>query len=371
MADYVVYDVTVDLLTPLHIGSGRILLHEYDYVIHGNRTWRLNEDALLEAQVVDDPALADVLAQRPPAELLSPADFKEDSPFFRYVLRGRPRAQGEGAELREQLKDPYDRPYLPGSTVKGALRTAIARYAWGEMGLRPDVRELGRKRQWAARSYERRIFGPDPNHDLMRALHVGDSEPVGTDRLAVFNVQVFNRGGASEGPPIEVEGIQPKTVFTLTVKVDLALFSRWAQKHGLRLNGEKWLERLPQVVQASSRALMEREVDWLRKMPNMASAVSLYRKLLSLNLPPYRCPLPLGWGTGWPSKTFGFHLQEDQRFMAHIIHTYRLTKGRWEEGDPFPKSRRMAVVPRRTQDKKRIITTPLPMGWVMLTFRKR
>ena len=366
MPDYAIYTVTVDVLTPLHIGSGRTLLHQYDYVVHKGRTWRLNEDALLEEQKVDDPHMADILAQRPPAELLRLEDFVEGSPLFRYVLKGVPRAQGEGAALQEQLKDPYDRPYLPGSSLKGALRSAIARYAWEQLGLEPDKRMLKRSRKWAGQTYERRIFGKDPNHDLMRALHVGDSEPVGTDRLAVFNVQVFNRGGASEGPPIEVEGIRPKTVFTLTVKVDLALFSNWAQKHGLRLNGEEWLERLPLVVQASSRALMEREVDWLRRMPNMASAISLYRKLLSLNLPAYRCPLPLGWGTGWPSKTFGVHLQEDQRFMAHIIHTYRLTKGRWEEGDPFPKSRRMAV-----KFRQRRIDSAAPMGWVMLTFRKR
>src|SRR5690606_40558751 len=31
-----------------------------------------------------------------------------------------------GAEIQEQIKDPWDRPYIPGSSLKGALRTAIA-----------------------------------------------------------------------------------------------------------------------------------------------------------------------------------------------------------------------------------------------------
>ena len=137
------------------------------------------------------------------------------------------------------------------------------------------------------------------------------------------------------------------------------------------MSGEEWLKRLPLVVQASSRALMEQEVEWLSKMPNMASVATFYRKLLSLNLPAFRCPLPLGWGTGWPSKTFGPHLQEDPRFMAYIIDTYRLTRGRWEEGDPFPKSRRMTILRMRTGEQKQIVTTPRPMGWVMLTFKKR
>jgi len=375
MPDYAIYDVTVELLTPLHIGSGRILLHQYDYVIHRGRTWRLNEDALLEAQMVDDPKMADILAQRPPGELLAPDDFRADSPFFRYVLRGTPRAQGEGAELREQLKDPYDRPYLPGSTVKGALRTAIAWYAWEQLNLRPDVKKLGRKRQWAAQFYEHQIFGRDPNHDLMRALHVSDSTTVSTDRLAVYNVQVFNRVGQSGGPPIEVEGVAPNTRFSLTLKVDRALFSKWAKQYNLKLPGEEWLKKLPLVVQAYARALMKTEITALKGMQGMDAVVRFYQSLYKVDLPSFRCFIPLGWGTGWQSKTLGSRLLEDGHFMAYVVDRYRLTRGVWRPGMPFPKSRRLVQTGIRVKDRttgaRRSLIAPRPMGWVALTFRSR
>ena len=53
--NYTLYDVKVTVLSPLHIGSGRDLLNEYDYAIYQGQTWRINEDALLDAQNVDDP----------------------------------------------------------------------------------------------------------------------------------------------------------------------------------------------------------------------------------------------------------------------------------------------------------------------------
>ena len=131
MADYSLYTLKVTTITPLHIGSGEELLNEYDFAVYNGQTWRINEAALLEAQNADDPRLAERLARTPPAQLLDkPTDFRPGSPCFRYVVKGVPRSALAGAQVREQLKDTFDRPYLPGSSLKGALRTALAWHAW-------------------------------------------------------------------------------------------------------------------------------------------------------------------------------------------------------------------------------------------------
>ena len=80
----------------------------------------------MDEQDVDDPRLAEQLARTKPKDLLNPADFHADSGLFRYVLEGTPRSEAEGAVLREQIKTPFGKPYLPGSSLKGALRTALA-----------------------------------------------------------------------------------------------------------------------------------------------------------------------------------------------------------------------------------------------------
>ena len=115
--DFKTYRLKITVLTPLHIGNGREMLKDYDYALYGNRTWRISENALLDAQNVEDPRVAEMLARTKPAQLLKPQDFSEGSPYFRYVLKGTPKSQAEGAVVREQIKDAFDRPYLPGTTV--------------------------------------------------------------------------------------------------------------------------------------------------------------------------------------------------------------------------------------------------------------
>lgn len=369
MAEYRLYDVTVTLLTPLHIGSGRDLLHEYDYAIRQGRTWRINEDALLAMQDVDDPDLAARLATKPPGRLLDEQDFHPDAPFFRYVIKGTPRSGAEGAQLRELLKDAYDRAYLPGSSLKGALRTAVAWHAWGERGLRPERGKLGRRRQFAARDYEREIFGRNPNHDLMRALHIADSSTVGADRLMLVNARVLHRSGAAASP-IEMEAIRPDSAFRLTLKLDSALFSDWARQRGLHLRGADWLRQLPTVVRSHTAQRLEEEQAWFTGVDGAERIAGFYKQLSRTKLPAGAFLLQLGWGTGWDSKTFGSRLRADADFLEGILRPtkeggYGVARGQRRRGDPFPKSRRVAVQVR--SERGRIIERPVsPMGWAVV-----
>ncbi|HEY75205.1 MAG TPA: type III-A CRISPR-associated RAMP protein Csm5 [Thermoflexia bacterium] len=373
MAEYIRYRVKATLLTPLHIGTGRDLLHEYDFAVHKGRTWRLNEEALLEAQDVDDPTLAEQLARTPPARLLRPEDFQRESPFFRYTVRGVPRSVAEGAQVREQLKDVYDRPYLPGTSLKGALRTAIAWHAWEALGLRPRRTRLKPNPRFAAQDYERGIFGKNPNHDLLRALHVEDSQPVEEECLILLNARVLHRSGKMASP-IALEAIASETVFHLSFKLDLALFSEWARERGLRLRGREWLEQLPSVVRIHTQQRIAEEIEWFQGVPGAEEVLDFYRQLQQAIPPGSRFLLQVGWGTGWDDKTFGSRLRADPQFMEGILRSrraggYGIARGRRRPGDPFPKSRRVAV--RITPGQGRAIEKPAaPLGWVLVEMEK-
>lgn len=364
MPDYTRYRVKVSTITPLHIGNGRELWHEYDYAIHNKRTWRINENVLLDAQDVDDPKLAARLARLKPVELLNPSDFRWESPYFRYVLEGTPRSGAEGAQLREQFKDAFDRPYLPGTSLKGALRTALAWHAWGERRLRPDAGRLGRSPKWAGQSLEQQLLGRDPNHDLLRALQVGDSATVAADRLMIVNARVLTRGG-NLGSPIELEALRPDTQFELTLKIDQALFSTWAQKAELPRTGRNWLTELAQTVQAHSAARIRSEMEWFGQIREAAQIHGLYQRLERVKPGGQQCLIQLGWGTGWEDKTFGSRLQVDSQFMERIIRDYRLARGRRQIGDRFPKSRRVAAGFRGGEEYP-----ATPLGWALMEMEK-
>ena len=378
MPDYKIYDLKVSTVTPLHIGSGTDLLHEYDYAIHGGKTWRLNESTLLDAVYADDPAIADQLAGTAPADLLEPKDFIEASKFFRYIIQGTPRSERKGAQLQEQLKTVNDEPYLPGSSLKGALRTAIGWYAWKELGLEPRADKLHRYGKFAAQNYEKDIFGRNPNNDFMRALHVADSKAVKKGSLMVLNIRALNQSGELQAP-IEAESIRPDTLFEMRLKLDTALYSDWAKKKGLRLKGKSWLEALPQIMHTHTRQLIESELARYKEGDVAARLTSFYTQLENLTQKPSSTQflLQLGAGTGWSDKTFGSHLKKSDRFMNTILKSRRdggygvARKKPPRNIQEFPLSRRVAVAFRRRDDGRMIENPAYPLGWVLVEMTER
>jgi len=372
--DYKVYDLTLTTLTPLHIGTGHDLLRDYDYEVAGGKTWVINQAALLDAQNVDDPKVAAQLARTPPAELLEDKDFVEGSPFFRYVIRGRPHSEQEGAVIQEQLKTIFDQPFLPGSSVKGALRTALGWHAWKVLNLEPDADQLNDRPKFAAANYEHKIFGRDPNNDTLRALQVSDSAPLDASRLFLMNARVVSPASARKAAadiPVELEGIRVDTTFKASLKLDLALFSDWAKKYGLRLNGRDWLTDIPRIANAHAIEQVKSETKWFKGIPGAGGVTEFYDTLQKSSLGSGTFLLRLGWGTGWENKTFGSRLQADEEFMAYIVTHYRMRKGASAGGGKFPSSRRASVQYEATAQGSARDTLAKPLGWMLVEMTER
>jgi CRISPR-associated protein Csm5 len=376
MPDYAIYKLKISVLTPVHIGNGRELLNEYDYAIHAGQTWRINDALLLESQDVEDPSVGDRLANTPPAQLLGDKDFTQDNPVFRYVIKGVPRSSAEGAQVHEQLKDSFDRVYIPGSSLKGALRTLLAWHAWEAIHMKPEVSQLGDKPKYAGQNYEHRLFvqpdvrrGHEPNFDMLKAVQISDSNPLDANCLLLVNASVLNRSGQT-GPksiPVEMEAIRSNTTFECTLKLDLALFSNWAHEYGLHLVGEEWLKKLPEIGRARARDTISREIAWFRSMSSAQRLLSAYQQLGQSRLAGNQFPMKLGWGTGWDDKTIGSRLQEDPAFMGTIIGRYSMARGRRNINDPFPKSRRAAMITAQSTQGQRVQVPAVPLGWILIT----
>ena len=367
------YALKLQVLTPVHIGTGNELRNGFEYTVHGNHTWRLDVDRILEARY-------DLWAEHrargrylPPAKLLREEDFRRRD-LFRYVIPGVPKTGGAFAELRECIKDPWDRPYIPGSSLKGALRTALAWARWKEAGIRIERAALGRRAKFAARPLERRIFGPDPNHDLLRALQVSDlfgpQKPA--EGVGVLNAQVVTRDGLKA--PIKVEALV-NVAFTGTLKIDDTLLrGKAARKLGFGdrahwLSKEGLLEALRAYSKARFQALADRFDFYARHdVPGAKKIADFYRNtLLKKRLPANSVFLALGWGTGWDGKTFWTHLMQDAELFESIVRDFSLQrrpKGAppRKPGDAFPSSRRAVVREGRVA---------APFGWVILTLEER
>ena len=193
------YSVTIETLSPLHIGTGTELLKDFDYVSTRGRTYVINQDAVYGAEF--DQRGGEARLSLPPSHLVSEDQWQEGSPLVRYTVQGSTSIE----QIHEQIKDVHGCCYLPGSSLKGALRTGLLAHAALSGGLEEaevnyrQGRDGNFVKEFAAENFERTLFRPlknDPNHDLLRTLHVFDSQPMPAipSRMMLCLARVFTGG---------------------------------------------------------------------------------------------------------------------------------------------------------------------------------
>jgi len=363
----------IELLSPLHIGTGTDLLEGVDWIQRDDYVYVADQEALLEA-VFDrageegrsDATIARAIAGMTLNDLvdagyLTPEDFSGDSPLFRYCLPGRPAMN----QISEQIKDVYGQPYLPGSSLKGALRTVLAVGGATVRQLRFD--RLGRSRSWAAQPAERELFGRNSNYDLLRALQVSDSGPMSPDHLRLERVNIYptagqrTQYGQQRGLDIDVEALRQGTTFQVPIKVEGYLLSRQAEQK-LRFGKRKnWLLNLPGWARKVAGQRMAHEIEFFQQRADGRVVLGFYSRLVQTweGLDENEFLLQVGWGGGWLSKTFGWLLQEDATAFERIVKDYRMTMERGRKaGDPFPRSRHLVRVGEHPA---------VPLGWIKVS----
>lgn len=361
------YKLKLRTLSPVHIGSGDEWRLGFDFILANNQTWILDADAVLEAK---EPAIKPDKTGRYPllGSLLTAADL-QNTAFFRYVLRGQPPSQKADARLKPFIKDPFDRPYIPGSSLKGALRTALAWTAWNELRLPPLRRDdIGRNRNWAGKPLENKIFGRDPNHDLLRALQVSDlfGPQKAGEGLAAIKAQVLTQQAAQS--PVGLEALLSDVEFHGSLTIDQTLFTPMAARLGFA-ERKKWLDELFLRAQKHTQARLRQLAAWFDHVrppaPGAQKVAAFYHQLLQVQLTPRQALLQIGWGSGWDGKTFWTHLQKDKQLFEGLVREFRMDiagrRSNRKPGDPFPSSRR--VVMSGQKDGAQPIA---PLGWVLV-----
>ncbi|MBN1875842.1 MAG: type III-A CRISPR-associated RAMP protein Csm5 [Anaerolineae bacterium] len=360
------YTVTISLLSPLHIGSGNVLLRDYDFKTVGQQTWVLDRDAILtdvyNRTTTGGPDWQQLT--RPPGELVDDKELHAGSRFARYALTGITSVD----QVREQVKDVYGQCYLPGSSFKGVLRTLLMSHAIRSGQFKPNLGQLGDRREWAGQAWEQQVFGRDPNHDLLRALIVADSKPLSMSPspLMLLNAQVFT--GGNPGSPIVVEALKPDTILQTTLRIDDYLFSNAARALGFT-DRQDWLLRLGRIAGEVSQARIKQELTWYRERPGFEATTSFYNRLAQARLDEDAFLLQMGWGAGWTGKSVGMWLPKSDQ--ERLRRKYKLGRpprsGRdWEPdvSKSFPKSRRLRA--RRSRGE---IVADLPLGWVLVEMK--
>ena len=368
-------------ITPVHIGTGETLT-QIDGFYNNGRWHRIDIDAVLSAI--------------PKSELnrLTVAMGQRNFQWQGYLPTNQPSASytlpcsedPRETEIREAIKHPSGRPMIPGSSIKGAIRTALL---WGliddedpaaqealEYSVNYLKEQLQRKpnRSWVGQRIERHVFGKDPNHDLMRAVQVSDTAPIpiealemGTAWTVTLNREgelIQKREGNREYKTF-AEQIRSEQTFDFSIKIDKSLFGgREKAELGYTDRQERVVsEELADLCNFVTSGLATAEAEFCDyyKLPELANFYESLSNQIS-NLPDGAFALQIGWGTGYLAKTVtGLLTGDDEDLMMKFRRHYRL--GRSRSGgdyydDEFPKTRRVLYDRQRPNS---------PLGWVQIT----
>lgn len=340
---------TIEVLSPLHVGGGEGNLRlDFDFAFERGVVWVMDQEKVAE-RLTDEQlrhGVPDVRLSR----ILRPKDYPSCTAYSLGV------AGTVASEIVPFIKDVWGHPYLPGSSVKGALRTCVAWAAAREGGGGVVPGQLGPNPKYAGSGWERGVFGASPNYDLMRSLLVDDAGSVPLEQMELASVSIYSLRGADlqpkgQGFRFSVEVLRSGTQLECRIGID-----RYALSHPALRFSERgaWIDGLQQLCRVRASQLIAEEKAFYSRC-RVRPLQQFYERLerVASDLGPGQFLLQMAWGTGWKAKTLGPALSEAP-FFDEIRDRYRLGRPR----APFPKSRRVV---------ERGGTPSEPLGWVKVT----
>lgn len=370
------YHLEIETLTPLHVGSGRKLQRGYDFVHQRGTTYRLNDQAILDECWPDNERQQRLLLAGTLGDLIQDVDLSKRPAYVLYAYPGNPAMN----EINEHIRTVYGQAYLPGSSLKGALRTALMRtliegvkhhtFTRGDIG--PATHDA-RAAKSAAQEIERRFAvgagareqRHESNYSLFRALTVADTQPAPDGSLSLQRVQVV------PGLEIDVEAIKTGTRLAGAARVDLHLLKTLANDMGFDPDAAGVVRRFVAAAHFTAQARVAQEFRYHADHGDTV-ALGFYKRLRDdLAGPEYGKTvfvIQVGFLTGWRAKSVLGGLPNDSELLEQVVRDFHLDRGGkgqsrgYERGQDFPVARHL------TKQNDRL---SVPPGWLKVTVKRQ
>lgn len=379
--------VRLTALTPIHIGGREGALNPLEFVLFEGRCYVVSEDKLAAAlqeqgkidafytwfTARDRPALRDFLHEQ---RLLDARFLKR---IAAYSSVSPPRID---RYLRPCVRDAFHRPFLPGTGLKGAIRTAFLYKLLKD--LRPEQRKKvlddfvtarlqeyrqdprgqrgfrwfqDRFKQWFAQRMEADIFQRftlrehqrqyDPHTDLFRCLRVTDSSPLTAEAARVEEIKIFSARSADSPKRFSLyaECVLAGSVFEWESSVDEMTLAEFRKRNQRTWFGtdfatlEEMLRNPLQVWTEMGQDLWQEESQFFSKEFGFSNVMPENKG---------RPAVRLGWGAGLLGTSV------DMLLPGPLLQDLRNTLFTDRGNTPAPKSRRLVI-----QDNNRRV----PLGW--------
>lgn len=387
------FQIRLKILSPIHIGSGDRLQNS-DFIADNDSIYILDQRKLLDwiSHQPNVVTLAEALKQA-----LQQSNFNN---FLKQYYHGELRdisayqipfkSTNRPREILTFIKTADILPYIPGTSIKGALRSA-----WFRGRLTVDQKAIenaeeivlhsgDKSKPKASDKIQSGLFSissapPNkiPNYDINRVILIRDSDTLNANQaIQISSIRIlsvnqnkglyFKRIGMNNYYlELYVETLKPGLETTLSGVFQSNLFGADAAILGFN-DIEELFWRLPEYCRRTSFNLMEQEADFYRRHRRNDIAEWYEKQIFRLeNSPEEDFILPLGWGSGFDSKTIT-DLLSDKAF-GHVVSRMKYTRGlgkpgrdpnaQWLGRDDSPKSRKVVVADDGSLQ---------PLGWVAM-----
>lgn len=354
--------VKIETLTSVHIGSGEVLQIGSDFV-----KGKMGDDYVLA--VVSPEKVLNLIGEEHLQDWVVAIERKEST--GNVVKRFAPNAKvGDFAKrivlewseaherdtLKEHIHNGQGKPYIPGSSIKGAIRTAmLASLAENVNGAerKIDASANGKKKA-NANKVEKELFGSDPNNDVFRFLQVGDAYFGDCYTVSARMVNVnerTSRGFWDVSKPQLIEALCPEDETEFEMKLNIEGYNKSREECStigdLPMIMSSY-ENLFETINEHTISLLDFEIDYWRERSDMddSDKVECYlEKIESIKNEAQNCGkgkecvLRIGHGSGWNFITGGWARDLDN-FESLVVPVSRPNNQNYSEYD-FPKTRRV------------------------------
>ena len=361
-------------LTPLLVGDGR-KLSPIDYMVWKDHVNVLDQWRIFRL-LAKGPRLEGYLSQLKKADKLDFASwggFAQNFagrriPFENTAYSGYwNRAMGDSLHI-PTFAAGASGPYVPGTAIKGALRTGMVFANWRD-GMLQDV--LGRVQgdrvpRRPAEPVEEQALGA-AGLSRMRFVGAGDSAPVATSQFKIYLLRTSTlqpRGssyalGWKQSPRGAVDGARPEEstpAFAEMAVPGTSFEGSWDEKSFLLQPEVRRAVRWPDsfnrarifeavnVYAAGLLSLQRQYASWAG-LGLLDKSLDELEQRLAVARTDGRCLLPLGWGGGLPAKSAW--LDTTNPDYRQILQQYSIYNRALSTNLPFPKTRRIVFLNNR------------------------
>lgn len=364
-------------LTPIHVGNGTVYNKGMDFVQIKDQLGIVDEMKVLDLigrenisqwmQVIEkyDP-LRDINRQ-PLLDLFAGRGISIDSVSDISSRKLKLKAvNNHSSQLKEHYRTAIKGACIPGSSLKGALRTAI----WDDLtsfddfqfdpkSIKYEKQFAGKiKVKWKDEKVEKRLFGENANEKSTRFLKIGDIHFEGSLTEA-HEVKILNIQGNSwrfkEGQHFLVEAIPVGQEAIFQVNLDKQLMDRNKEKHPDKWESPKLdyledgLEGLCSLVNNYTKSLLEWELETFsdEDLPDEGVLmVERYEDLLSeiARLSDSEFIIRVGGNNGWIFTTGGWWRRFTDEFNEEDLMQLRkeIQKKSYTNMALWPKTRKIS-----------------------------